>query len=516
MTKAITDSIPQQLYTPEQVREIEPQAAQLAGVSMWQLMRRAGHAVFSCLQSHFPLQNQRFQPRVTVLCGSGNNGGDGYVLATLASLAGYPVRVFASKAPTSDDAKRAQHDWHQQGGRTENIDDWADADADVVIDALLGTGLNEPVRDTLASIIEGLNESGLPVIAIDLPSGLHADTGAVLGVAVRAQHTVTMVAAKRGLFTGQASDYCGHCWFADLGILREFRTLADAKAWRLELQQLHHAIPPRPSTSHKGMFGHVVVVGGSEGMAGAARLAGEAALRAGAGKVSVICQPGQQALVGLTPELMVRGLDVSDTASDDLLAAADIVAIGPGLGREQWGRSWWHKLLDYDGPLVVDADALNLLALAPTQRDDWVLTPHPGEAAGLLGWSTSDIATNRWQAAETLMEQFGGVVVLKGAGSIIQGQDYTAVNTTGNAGLASAGMGDALTGIIAAFLAPLYVTPMHAAHSMRQSLAETVGYAVLAHGAAGDRAAGQAPRGMLASDLINAIRNEVNPYDDKP
>ncbi|WP_198676539.1 NAD(P)H-hydrate dehydratase [Aliidiomarina soli] len=505
MNRFITQSIPQQLYRPEQVRETEGRAAELAGLSMWQLMDRAGRAVFECLHAEYPVPQ-----RVLVLCGSGNNGGDGYVVAKLASLAGYSVRVCAVKAPTTADSQRAQQEWHQQGGQTESLSDWQDVEADVVIDALLGTGLTSDVRGEIAEVIDALNESGIPVLAVDVPSGLNADSGRVLGCAVTATHTITMVAAKRGMFTGQAGDYCGKHWFADLGILREFRALNEASVWRLDASQLQHAFSKRPWNSHKGMFGHVLVIGGSDGMAGAARLTGLAALRAGAGKVSVICQPGQQSLVGLQPELMVRGLDAGDQAADELLAEADVIAVGPGLGQGSWGQAWWQKVADYDAPMVVDADALNWLAKSANRREDWVLTPHPGEAARLLQCSGSEVEADRWLAATRLEEQFGGIVVLKGAGSIVHGQEYTAVNTTGNPGLASAGMGDTLTGIIAALLAPLF------SHSMqlRQNLAETVGYAVLLHGSAADEAAQAAPRGMLASDLMDAIRKQVNTDDD--
>lgn len=504
MNRLISNSIPQQLYRPDQVRENEQRAAELAGISMWQLMQRAGRAVFECLREQYPPPL-----KVAVLCGSGNNGGDGYLAATQASLAGYEVRVFSLGNAGSDNASRAELSWHEHGGRSENLVDWQDAEPDVIVDALLGTGFHSAVRGDIADVIDGVNEARLPVIAVDVPSGLHADTGRVLGSAIKARHTVTTVALKRGLYTGQAGEYCGQIWFADLGILREFRTLNKAAAWRLDLTQLVQAFPKRPWNSHKGMFGHVVIVGGSQGMAGAAQLAALAALRAGAGKVSVICQPGQEALAGAQAEIMVQGLDADSDRADQLLQQADIIAIGPGLGQKSWGQQWWDKVSEQDTPLVVDADALNLLARNPVRRDDWVLTPHPGEASRLLNCSVDDVEENRWQSVKDIEEQFGGVVVLKGAGSLVCGQDYVAVNTTGNPGLASAGMGDILTGITAALLAPLFAHSLH----VRQSIAETVGYSVLVHGAAADRAAGVHPRGLMATDVIRAIREVINPHD---
>lgn len=502
MNRLLSPTLPQQLYCPEQVREYESKAAELAGISMGQLMQRAGRAVFECLRETFPPPL-----KVTVLCGSGNNGGDGYIVATHASLAGYEVRVFAHGSPSTEDALRAQQGWHNQGGSTEILGDWLDSDADVVIDALLGTGLSRPVDGDIADAIESLNDARLPVIAIDVPSGLNADTGRVMGCAVQARHTVTMVALKRGLFTGEAGDRLGELLFADLGILREFRALTEASAWRLDVTQLSQALPKRPWNSHKGMFGHVLIIGGDEGMAGAVYLAAKAALRTGAGKVSVICAPDQSTLAGHQPEVMVRERNADDDDVDALIAQADVVAIGPGLGRCAWGRDWWHKLAEAEKPLIVDADALYFLAQTQQRRDDWVLTPHPGEAARLLNCSVTEVEENRWYSAALLQEQFGGTVVLKGAGSIICGEEYVAVNTSGNPGQASAGMGDTLTGIISALIAPLYT---HAAQ-IRQSVAETTGYAVLIHGAAADQAASGTPRGLIATDVINSLRDVINP-----
>lgn len=502
MNHLLSLSIPQQLYRPEQVRDNEQRAAELAGVSMWQLMQRAGRATFECLHQHYPPPL-----KISVLCGTGNNGGDGYVLATHAAMAGYQVCVFAAGQPTSNNANMARQQWQDQGGRIEPLVDWADFDPDVVVDALLGTGLRNEVATELSDVIASVNEAQLPVIAVDLPSGLHADTGRVLGCAMRARHSVCLVALKRGLYTGQAGDYCGNLWFADLGILREFRTLTKAAAWRLDTCQLLNAFPLRPWNSHKGMFGHVLIIGGSAGMAGAVQLSALAALRSGAGKVSAICQPGQEALAGSRPEVMVRGLTADDSAADELLQQVDLIAIGPGLGKQAWGQQWWQKVTDLDIPLVVDADALSYLAEQPQKRDDWVLTPHPGEAAKLLNMSVREIEHDRWRSAQRVQEQYGGVVVMKGAGSVIYHPDYVAVNTSGNPGLASAGMGDVLTGIIAAQLAPLF--SKHG--QLRQSVAETVGYAVLVHGKAGDSASQTGQRGLLASDVIEHIRDWVNP-----
>ncbi|MCH8492885.1 MAG: NAD(P)H-hydrate dehydratase [Idiomarina sp.] len=505
----ITQSIPQQLYTPEQVREFEPEAAARAGVSMWQLMQRAGEAAWQCLQQC----TRNTQPRIAVLCGPGNNGGDGYLLACHALEAGYQVRVFAHGEPRSEDGQRALQRWLSLGGQIEPLMEWADHEPDWVVDALLGTGLNNAIRGEIRECIEALNEASLPVLAIDVPSGLNANTGTVMGVAVKASCTVTMVAVKKGLTTAMAADCIGTLFYADLGIQREFRLLTEPSAWLLHKEQIAHQLPPRAKVCQKGNFGHVLVIGGSAGMAGAARMAATAAMRSGAGKVSVVCEPGQEALVGIQPELMVRGLAADTPAAEALLEQATVIAIGPGLGQSAWGKLWWQRfcLRSQDKPVaaVIDADGLNLLAQQLARGEELpvaegaVYTPHPGEAARLLQCSIADIEQDRWLAAATLQELLSGTVVLKGAGSIISGPSATAVNTFGTPALASAGMGDVLTGIIAGLLAQQQALLIEA-----ESAAQT---GVMIHSLAAEQAANGHCRGVLASDVIEHIRIWVNP-----
>jgi len=517
----------QQLYTPEQVREHESSAAEQAGISQWQLLERAGQAVFKCLKQRFPIPNT-----VAVLCGGGNNGGDGYVVATLAQKAGYQVRVFASEdmSQQSLEAALALNLWLETGYEVGSFADWAEASADVVIDALLGTGLNKPVRDDLANVINDLNQRKLPVIAVDIPSGLHGDTGQVQGYAVKAAHTVSFVGMKRGLYTGAARDYCGQLWFADLGVLKELRAHTEPAAWRLDAHQLSQWLPARLEQSHKGHFGHLLIIGGQRGMAGALRMAGEAALRSGAGKVTLVCEPGQEAFMAGIPELMVLGLDVSkaDDAAylEQLMQQVTHIAIGPGLGQRAWGQKLWLKALAANKPMVVDADALNLLAQTPLKRDNWVLTPHPGEAARLLATDTETIEVNRWQSVQALQEKYGGCVVLKGSGSLIQSSDKVAVCAAGTPALATAGSGDVLTGIVGGLMAQ--------SKSLGLSPWETTCAAVLVHSLAGESAAshirtassigaasnlsGSVTRGLRATDLMAQIVQWVNPdeFDKKP
>lgn len=510
MTTWLHASIPQQVYRPEQVREFEAEAAARAGVDLWELMQRAGAAAWEALQTEISPQ-----AAITVLCGRGNNGGDGYVLASLAKQAGYSVRVCASGFPHSNDARRALQLWLDVDGEVEGLQDWQEGESDWLVDALLGTGVHNAVHGELLDCIVSVNESALPVLSIDIPSGLHADTGEVLGAAVHASVTVTLVALKRGLLTAQAADYVGHLRFSDLGIQREFRLLTEPAAWSLQPEQLQHDLKPRPQVSHKGDFGHVLVIGGSRGYAGAAQMAALSALRVGAGKVSVICEPGQECLIGQQPELMVIGAHAGEPASERLLEQATVIAIGPGLGQGDWAREWWQRFcqrsVERDLVAVVDADALNLMAIysgdtSMQPAEGMIYTPHPGEAARLLAASTADIQHNRWLAVETLAEQLQGTVVLKGAGSLIAGpdSDVIAVCTHGNAAMATAGMGDVLTGVIAGLVAQRQQT------NLPRSLTHLAGLGVLLHASAGDAAARQSlrqdrqplVRGLLATDLI--------------
>ncbi len=511
----------QHLYTPEQVREHEGAAAESAGVTKWQLMERAGQAVHKCLERRYPVPAS-----VAVLCGGGNNGGDGYVVATLAHKIGYKVRVFASHDQGNNqslEAALALNLWLETGNEVESFADWADTTADVVIDALIGTGLKETVGEDLAAVIDDLNSRLLPVIAVDIPSGLHGDTGQVQGSAVMAAHTVSFIGMKRGLYTGAARDYCGQLWFAGLGVLEEFRLQTEPSAWRLESQQLKQWFPPRFEQHHKGHFGHLLIIGGHRGMAGAVRMAGEAALRTGAGKVTVVCEPGQETFVAGIPELMVLGLDSSDTNDAalfaDLLEQATHIAIGPGLGQTSWGQNCWQTALAANKPMVVDADALNFLANAPLQRDNWILTPHPGEAARLLKTDTRSIQANRWQSVQALQQKYGGCVVLKGSGSLIQSATEVAVCAAGTPALASPGTGDVLTGIVGGL--------MGQAQSLGLSQWEVASAAVLVHSLAGESAANElgtinkkkhraarfVSRGLRASDLMAHIIQWINPNE---
>lgn len=487
--------LPTAVYRAADVRAMDRHAIEVQGIAGYTLMQRAGEAAFDLLLSAWPAAR-----RLLVACGAGNNGGDGYVVARLAREAGLDVTVAALVDPArlAGDAARAHADYVAAGGTTRVFEPATARACDVVVDALLGTGLDRDVSGPLAACIESLAAAGRPVLALDLPSGLDADSGAVRGVVLPAQRTITFVGLKAGLFLGAGPRCTGRLSFAGLGL---DVPAPGPRLRRLDGSLLAGVLPPRPRDAHKGVHGRVLVVGGGPGMAGAARLAAEAALRVGAGLVTVATRPEHvAAVVAGRPEVMCRGVaSAADLAP--LLAAADVVALGPGLGQDDWGRALFEAALAAPGPRVVDADALNLLAASPRRRADWILTPHPGEAGRLLGWSADAVQADRLQAAAELVARFGGVAVLKGACTLVQGGDGLPwVCDRGNPGMATAGMGDVLTGAIAGLLG----------QQREPEIAAATG--VLAHALAGDRAAaGGGERGLLASDVLAALRACVNP-----
>jgi NAD(P)H-hydrate epimerase len=321
-----------------------------------------------------------------------------------------------------------------------------------------------------------------------------------MGCAVHADLTVTFVGLKSGLFLSDAPDHCGDLVFAGLGIPTEARGNPQPEFRRIQGACAATVLGPRSRVAHKGDFGHVVIVGGGEGMPGAVRLAGEAALRCGAGLVSIATHPSHaQVIVATRPELMSHGISGASDL-EPLLERADIVAFGPGLGQTPWAREIYDCVAADRRPCVWDADALNILAGTPATADNRVITPHPGEAGRLLGKGTREIQADRRTALAGLSTKYGGVAVLKGAGSLVSaGSGVPWLCTAGNPGMAAAGMGDVLTGVIAALLA------------QGLALEDAAALGVEIHAAAGDRAAGRGQRGLLASDLIAELRYLVNP-----
>lgn len=489
-------ALPVSLYSTAQVRALDTYAIETLGIAGYTLMQRAGEAALHCLRTRWPVAQ-----RVAIVCGPGNNGGDGYVLARLARAAGLTVTVLAASPPDrlKGDAREASQDWLACGGQAQPYEFRLLEHAGVIVDALLGTGLHGEVREQSSRVIRDINNAGRPVLALDVPSGLDSDTGMPLGDAVRADCTITFVGLKTGLFVGDGPQFAGTVFFDDLGLGASLVS-PPARIERLVETEIEQALPRRARSAHKGDFGRVLIVGGGVGMPGAARLAGEACLRVGAGLVSVAVAPQNVAAVSAgRPELICLPWAESGELSE-ALERAELIAIGPGLGRTDWARVALHTVLGAGKPLVLDADALNLIAESgASATGQWILTPHPGEAGRLLGTSTAEVQRDRLGALERLTARCGGIVVLKGAGTLLGAPGRTpALCERGNPGMASPGMGDVLTGVIAGILAQCR-DPWLAARA-----------GVLAHALAGDAAARKGERGLLAGDVIEELRPCIN------
>jgi len=489
-------ALPIALYSSAQVRALDAHAIEVLGIPGYTLMKRAGEAALRHLRSRYPLAH-----RIVIACGGGNNGGDGYVLARFAQAAGLTVTLLAvaDAGQLKGEARQASEDFRASGGRARAFAPALLAEGEIIVDALLGTGLKGAVRPQYAAAIEAINSSGRPVFALDVPSGLDADAGVPLGEAVRADCTLTFVALKTGLLVGDGPEFAGDVVFDDLEIEPSAEQFAP-RLTRIVQSEIPQALPRRRRAAHKGDFGRVLIVGSGSGMPGATRLAGEACLRVGAGLTTVATAPENVAAIAAgRPELICLALS-EPRALTDALARVDVVAIGPGLGRSPWARAALDAVLAADKPLVIDADALNLLAESQVPpREDWILTPHPGEASRLLGVTIQEIQQDRLTALDRLLDRFRGTIVLKGAGTLVGATGRTpGVCERGNPGMASAGTGDVLTGAIAGILAQCR-DPWAAAR---------VG--VLVHAMAGDAAARGGERGVLASDLARELHHTVN------
>ena len=483
------------LYSVAQVQALERYAIDELGIPGYELMCRAARSAFDFLLRRWPDAR-----RIVVLCGSGNNGGDGYALATLLRRAQVDVRVIALAPPRSDsEVAQALADWFAAKGVVLPIDaSWPKAD--VYVDALFGVGLSRGLDGLARAWTERLNSFNRPVLALDVPSGVNADTGFVPGTAVRATATLTFVAGKRGLHTGAAPDHCGDIVLDTLQLPDILYTNSQADARLLDASVLRTWLTPRQRDANKGLFGHVLAIGGDVGMGGAIRLTAEAALRVGAGLVSVATQAEHvTALNAARPELMAHAVSGIQELQA-MLHRASVIAIGPGLGQRAWGHSFWRSAIAAGKPLVLDADALNLLAREPLALPNQaILTPHPGEAARLLGNETGAIALDRFAAVRGLAQKYRAVVILKGAGTLIANpQGEVAVCPWGNPGMSTAGMGDVLTGIIAGLLAQGF-DPWRAAQ-----------LGVALHAQAGDTAALAGETGLIASDLFAPLRHLRN------
>ncbi|RJQ47789.1 MAG: NAD(P)H-hydrate dehydratase [Gammaproteobacteria bacterium] len=488
-------TLPVNLYRAAQVREFDRVAIEECGIPGATLMERAGRAAFEVLRAHWPQAR-----RVVVVCGTGNNGGDGFVVARLSQHAGLEVCVLrmGEEGALRADARAALEAVRAAGVEVVPFSAARLKDTELIVDALFGIGLDREVSGVWRDVIEAVNHAHKHVLALDIPSGLDADSGAVLGAAVRASVTISFLALKQGVFTGAALDYSGKVVFDDLGVPQEITQRAVPAAVRLTRENLPR-LKLRARDSHKGDYGRVLVIGGDHGMAGAARLAAEAAARVGAGLVYVATRAAHASYISAQrPELLCYGVENAEQLQP-LLEKADVIAIGPGLGQSPWALELFNAALRTSLPLIVDADALTLLAQHPCARANWILTPHPGEAGRLLNCAGSVIQRDRYHAVRELQAKHGGVAVLKGAGTLIAAESApVGVCTAGNPGMASAGMGDVLTGVMAGLSA------------QGMTLADAARLGVSLHAQAGDEAAQRGERGLLASDLFAPLRALVN------
>ena len=489
--------LPIEIYPVGIVREIDRCAIEGHGIAGYELMKRAAAAAFDEARRSYPAATDWL-----VLAGPGNNAGDAYVLARLAAADGLKVTVLALADPTSlsGDAATAARDYADAGGRLESFSGKLPWLADLIVDGLFGSGLVREVGGDYAAVIRQVNSHHAPVLALDIASGIAGDTGLALGHAICADLTVAFVGLKPGYFLGDGIDSTGRLVFAGIDVPSSCYPVDRAVLERFPDDLARTLLPPRRRNAHKGDFGHVVVVGGAPGMPGAPLMAGLAALRSGAGRVTVATHPDHASgLVAHSPELMVCGIKGSADLAP-LVERATVIALGPGLGDDDWSRSVFAAAEAYALPAVWDAGALTLLAGGITSHPDRIITPHPGEASRLLGRSTADIETDRLAAVEDLLHVVGGVAVLKGGCTLVGTRGRKPrVSTRGNPGMATAGSGDILTGVIAALRA----------QGLSSSDAAILG--VDTHARAGDIAAAEGVRGLVATDLLPGIRKALNP-----
>jgi ADP-dependent NAD(P)H-hydrate dehydratase / NAD(P)H-hydrate epimerase len=491
---------PLEIYQPTQIREIEQKAITELNLSETTLMFRAAQAALQVLRQKFSEARQ-----LCIVCGSGNNGGDGYYLAKLAYDAGYDVEIYAiaSTEPLVGAAKFAFDQAKSLGITILDFHEACETDADVIVDALLGIGLARPLTGIYLAAVHWINEQLLPTLAIDVPTGLCSETGAILGDAVIADATITFIGLKSGLMTGEALNYVGELFFDNLGLDELAYDDIMPYALRLDYHELKEFIYPRFRNAHKGDFGHVLIVGGDEGMGGAVCMAANAALRTGAGLVSVVTRPIHvPAILAFHPEIMVYNSDSVNW--QPLLAKATVIVIGPGLGTSSWGEAMFLEVIKYHKPLLIDADGLYFLKkYAHKITAPMILTPHVAEAARLLDVTVENVQNNRFLALKNLNADYPtAACLLKGAGTLVlDDANIYGICTAGNAGMATAGMGDILSGVIASLCA----------QGHDRFFAVAMG--VLLHAMAGDKVASlRGLRGIMATDLLPIIQELVNPY----
>ncbi len=474
------------LYHPEKVYLMDKAAVEQDFLSEKELMHRAGARVWQEISQRWPELK-----RITIFAGAGNNGGDGFVVAILARQNNIDVQLVfvGDPARQSETSAYYRQMWQESGGE---IEDWRHQTikGEIIVDGLLGIGLKRALDKDWQSLINHINDTDAPKVALDIPSGLNAATGVPQPVAIEARMTVTFIGRKVGQLLADGPDFCGELIFDDLGISSS--TAASQQPALRVIDETSLCLPQRRKiNSHKNNYGHVLVIGGDRGMSGAASLAALAALRSGAGMVSVLVHPQCVNNLSAFPELMVQ----SWNELEQKLQQASVVVIGPGLGQSDAVKPCLEKISGSKLPLVIDASALTEAFLTSVGSEQVVITPHPGEAAKLLSTTTDCVQADRLAAVEKLCDLYPFVSVLKGSGTIIQRKGNPAViNTGGNPGMASAGMGDVLAGMIGAYMGQ-HLQAFDAAKA-----------GVYIHAACADRFAGiNDASGLIASDIIQLI-----------
>ena len=499
------------LYQANEVRALDRHIIEGFSIPGIELMERAARFSLNSLLERWPNTQS-----ITVLCGTGNNGGDGYILAALACQKNLTVTLVAVGSPSKlrGDALSAYKMALDAGLTVKSLSDQKQSGQDfagfqdehtVIVDAMLGTGINKEVEGDYATAILLCNDSQAPILAIDIPSGLSSDTGQPLGPTIEAELTCTFIGKKIGLMTGQGRSYTGELKFHSLGAPARAYEEVKASADILSLSALSKKITARPLHAHKGRYGHVLLIGGNKGYGGAISLAAQACARMGAGLTSVATHPDHiYSLLSRCPEVMTKGVTHANQLAS-LLDAASVIVIGPGLGRDAWAEQMLYHAIQTDKPMILDADALNLIASKPQWLTNnfapRIFTPHPGEAARLLACSTDGAESDRLSTLHQLNKKFGCHIVLKGSGTLICDSDgNTSLCPYGNPGMASGGMGDVLSGILGALWAQTELDKNFATR-----------LAVSLHAKAADIAAQtKGERGLLASDLIPIARALLN------
>jgi NAD(P)H-hydrate epimerase len=495
------------LFRAEAVRELDDLAIRALKISPFELMQRAASSILNELVEEYGVPTL-----LHVFCGSVNNGGDAYIVASMAAEKNIPVRIYEIGEPKkrSEATKLARSLCTEGSPEFLEFSPSCNLSEGIIVDGLLGTGFKGELNKSFDKVIQSINSCSLPILSIDIPSGLCSNTGAVSSIATRADLTVTFIGAKQGLFTGRGPEFSGDVIFDSLDVPKSVFEEKNPSAELLSLEQLLELMPDAGSSAHKHNRGHCMTIGGDLGTGGACLLAAQASLIIGSGLSSLATRPEHvSASLVRQPEIMACGV-LSGQELEPLLLKPSVLVIGPGLGRSSWSEQMLQKAMATDLPLVVDADALNILADGRVVSDfssrSWVITPHSGEAARLLGITSSEVESDRFATVLRLQEKYNATVILKGPGTIISSLcgETIKICPYGNSGMATGGMGDILSGIIGGLIA------------QGMSVLEASELGVCLHSSAADQAAELfGRRGLVAGEIFDYLRSLLNPLSDE-